>query len=383
MRALLNRLRLNVRPLRDRPAKYRTGRKRPGFLHNGPVLFGRDALMLMLFASTGIGASAATAATPSHCVVPSVKRESLKTAKSRLSASRCKLGRITGPHDGLVRVESPTPGTRARIGAKVSLALTHIRKSTPVRTPTTTTPSTSTAGVQPVGVPGDWQLVLDTEFNGSSLDKTVWRTGWFGDGVTDAASNTELDCYSPNNVTFPGDGSMHLNVTATPSTCGGITYPYTGAIVTTNPSDGRGSGGFEYTYGVLEARVYVPADGTVIADWPAVWADGQSWPTDGEDDVMEGLDGVACATFHDPLDVGTRTRACSTTVTPGWHTFASNWQPGSVTYYYDGVVVATVTSGVTSAPMYLLLSNTVKIGEPADTEPASMQVQYVRVWQQN
>jgi beta-glucanase (GH16 family) len=350
-----------------------------------PVLFGQDAAMLMMFASSGMGASAGAPVDQHHCVVPTVKRESLVTAESRLRASLCAPGRITGPRNGLVKVETPTPGTRERIGTKVSLALAHTRKATPVlaTATTATTLQVQPAGVQPVGIPGNWNLVLDTEFDGSSLDTSVWRTGWFGSGVTTPASNTDDDCYSPSNVSFPGDGTMHLDVTATSSTCGGVTYPYTGAMVTTNPNDGRGSGGFQYTYGVLEARVYVPAAGTVIADWPAVWADGQSWPTDGEDDVMEGLDGSACATFHDPLDVGIRTRACSTTVGPGWHTFASNWEPGSITYYYDGAAIATVTSGVTSAPMYLLLTNTVKMGEPNVTEPASMQVQYVRVWQQN
>lgn len=327
-------------------------------------------------ATTGIGASAGTPANRYHCVVPSVRHESLLTAESRLRASRCAAGRITGPHNGVVTVERPTPGKRERIGAKVSLALVKTRTATK---PVQTAPATGAA--QPAGIPGNWKLVFDTEFDRSSLDRSVWRTGWFGDGVTRPASNTDDDCYSPNNVTFPGDGTMHLNVTATSSTCGGVSYPYTGSMVTTDPSDGRASGGFQYTYGVVEARVYLPADGTVIADWPGVWADGQNWPTDGEDDVMEGLDGSACATFHDPLDIGLRTRACSTTVGPGWHTFASDWQPGSVTYYYDGAVVATVTSGVTSAPMYLILDDTVKMGEPDDTEPDAMRVQYVRVWQ--
>ncbi len=172
---------------------------------------------------------------------------------------------------------------------------------------------------------------------------------------------------------------MHLNVTADPSTCGGVTEPYTGAMVTSNPFDGRsGDGGFEYTYGVLEALVYVPAAGTQIADWPAVWTDGQYWPADGEDDVMEGQGGSACWDFHDLLAVP---RSCDQSLTPGWHTFASDWEPGSVTYYYDGVDVGTITTGITSEPMYIALDNTVHANESAVTQADSMQVQYVRVWQ--
>lgn len=172
---------------------------------------------------------------------------------------------------------------------------------------------------------------------------------------------------------------MHLNITATPSTCDGETKPYSAAMVTTNPNDGRTGPGFTYTYGVLEARVYIPSDGGKIADWPAIWTDGQSWPTDGEDDIMEGLSGTACFHFHDPLGAP---GGCDTSITPGWHTFASDWQPGSVTYYYDGTEVGSVATGITSAPMYIIISNGVGYSTTPLTQPDSMQVAYVRVWQQ-
>jgi beta-glucanase (GH16 family) len=62
----------------------------------------------------------------------------------------------------------------------------------------------------------------------------------------------------------------------------------------------------------------------------------------------------------------------------GWHTFGADWQPGSVTYYYDGQAVGTISTGITSAPMYLILTNTVASGQTATTD--NMQVHYVRVW---
>jgi len=52
-----------------------------------------------------------------------------------------------------------------------------------------------------------------------------------------------------------------------------------------------------------------------------------------------------------------------------------------VTYYYDGVDVGSITTGITSSPMYLILNNTVSPYSPNDSEADSMQVQYVRVWQ--
>lgn len=222
--------------------------------------------------------------------------------------------------------------------------------------------------------------MLDSEFNQPSLGGSVWQNGWFNSSGTSGPINTmETACYSPSNVSFPGDGTMHLNVTHTASTCKGVTEPWTGSVVTTNPT-GRTSGGFQYKYGVAEARIYLPADGTGVANWPAFWSNGQSWPTDGENDILESMGNQVCSTFHDPLGAP---HVCLNTgaITPGWHTFGANWQPGSVTYYYDGKDVGTVTLGVTSAPMYLVLDNTVDSTGYTNNVADSMQVQYVRVWQ--
>jgi beta-glucanase (GH16 family) len=222
-------------------------------------------------------------------------------------------------------------------------------------------------------------MTLDSEFNGTSLDTSIWQPGWFGTGVTSPVNALEEDCYSPSNVNFPGDGTMHLAVTAAPSSCGGVTRPYTGALVSSNPSDGRSGGGFQYQYGALEARVYLPASGANVANWPAVWTDGQPpWPVNGEDDVMEGLAGETCFHFHSLLG-GPGT--CVAGSDSGWHTFASDWEPGSVTYYYDGVKVGQITTGVSSSPMYIVLDNTVSSFSQALAKPADMQVAYVRVWQ--
>jgi beta-glucanase (GH16 family) len=73
--------------------------------------------------------------------------------------------------------------------------------------------------------------------------------------------------------------------------------------------------------------------------------------------------------------------ACASGSYTGWHTFASDWEPGSVTFYYDGVMVGRISTGITSAPMYIILDNTVSSATPWLTRAADMQVAYVRVWQ--
>ena len=233
-------------------------------------------------------------------------------------------------------------------------------------TPTTTVaPSTP----QPVGAAaGPWNLVFDSEFSGSSLDASQWSTGWFGSGVTKGANSAEVECMDPAQVNV-ANGELDLSVIAQSETCSGVTQQKASGMVTT---DGK----FSFTYGYMEARIWLPSTGS-ITDWPAFWADGQVWPTNGEIDVMEGLDGLAQAHFHysGGADGPLTGRG---TFTGGWHTFAANWEPGSVTYYYDGDNIGSFTTGITSAPMYLILDLATSAG---NATPGTMRIDDVRVWQ--
>jgi beta-glucanase (GH16 family) len=224
----------------------------------------------------------------------------------------------------------------------------------------------------PIGDPGSWHLIFDDEFNGSSLNTSYWSTGWFGSGVTYPIDSSAPECFDPRRVAVAG-GSLILSVAIKSENCEGRTRPYSAAIVTTN-------GKFSYAYGFAEirARIAVSAAG-VVYDWPAFWTDGQNWPTDGEDDIVEGLGGRLCWTFHSPA--GAPSTCESTPVSPGWHTFGADWEPGSVSYYYDGRRVGTITRGITSAPMYVILGLGAdpQVGGPS--RAATFQVKYVRVWQ--
>jgi beta-glucanase (GH16 family) len=228
----------------------------------------------------------------------------------------------------------------------------------------------ATGRLMPLGAAGTWHLVLNSTFNGSTLPH-LWSTGWFGSGITAPVQSEELECYSPSQVTFSG-GSLDLSLAKSTHTCGGIVRHYTSGMVTT-------ARGFSFTYGLAEARIYLPPSGHQIADWPAFWTDGRSWPADGEMDILEGLRGAACFHFHDPSG---GPGGCVRGNYSGWHTYGANWEPGSVTYYYDGHRVGRITRGVTSAPMYLILNLAVDNSYGgAKVAPARMQVKFVRVWQ--
>jgi beta-glucanase (GH16 family) len=236
---------------------------------------------------------------------------------------------------------------------------------------------------QPMGVRGHWRLVLNSTFNGSSLNTRVWRPDWFGDGrqITGSINPHELACYNSGNVRFPGDGAMNLSVTHVVSRCGGVTHPYTGAVVSTNPKDGRKGGGFQFTYGVLQAEIFVPGARGLISNWPALTTFGQHWPGTGEDDLVEGIDGTQCSRFHSALSPAAGFGGCDPGFIPGWHVVAADWSPNSITWYYDGVEIWHDHTGVTSAPMYIVLVNTVSERWKQLARPATVKVAYVRVWQ--
>jgi beta-glucanase (GH16 family) len=223
----------------------------------------------------------------------------------------------------------------------------------------------------PLGVSGRWHLVFDDEFSGTSLDTRKWSTGWFGSGITGGVKSDEPDCYDPSQVAVSG-GGLNLTMLARSAICNGGTHHYVSGLVSTHDT-------YNFTYGVVQARAWLPASGGAIADWPAIWADGLGdWPATGELDVVEGIGGQACWHFHDLQgDPGSCT---SRHFAGGWHTFAADWEPGLVRYYYDGRKIATLWRGITDDPMYLILG----LGAgPASavSAPATMRIDYIRVWQ--
>ena len=282
------------------------------------------------------------------------------------------VGRSTSARHAAAPATTEPTSTAEPAPAATSSATTAVPTGA-ASTPTTAAsaaPAAPAAGRTPMpdGASGSWTLAFDDEFNGTALDRTKWNTGWFGSGVTAPVGSSEQQCYDPAQVSVH-NGTLHLDATARSEQCGGSTRPYSSGMVTTN-------GLHQFTDGFFEASIYLPAapDGSV-ADWPAWWTDGQSWPADGEMDIMEGLSGSTCYHYHDPsggpgscADVG-----------PGWHTFGADRENGTVTYYYDGHDVGTTSTGGVTAPQYLVLNNAVG-GAGGKSAPADLQVDDVRVW---
>ena len=120
-------------------------------------------------------------------------------------------------------------------------------------------------------IPEPQALLFDDEFNGKALDLSKWQPNWLGATnatITKPVNSEELSCYDPHQVTEPGDGRLHLNaVRRSCHAANGVTYSMASGLVETRKH-------FTFTYGYLEARIWLPTGTSQTMNWPAFWAAG-------------------------------------------------------------------------------------------------------------
>lgn len=218
----------------------------------------------------------------------------------------------------------------------------------------------------PVGVPGSWHLVFDDEFN--TLNSTVWTPYWFNDCDPKSLKNNVMTC-SSNVKIANGEAVLQLSDVAS------------GALLSTNPSDGvAGHKGLEFTTGYVEARIYFPGscDGG-IQNWAAWWTAGQQFPSTGEIDIAEPLQGDMWSVYH-ATPGKKKSRIIPGCWAGGYHTYGLQRRAGSNDVYYDGEMVHSYVTSDGNSPHYLLLNVGVWGGPRIIGEPGSMRVDYVRMW---
>jgi len=245
--------------------------------------------------------------------------------------------------------------------------------------------SSSQASAQtPYGQSGNWELIFSDEFNNSTLNTSVWEPSWFGGAsISNPVNSDEDGCYDPAQVSVSG-GTLKLTAASTTNpNCtkrdGSRAY-YASGLVNTRKS-------FTYAYGYMEARMYLPGSGGDIWNWPAFWSDGTGdWPKTGEIDVMESLSGhQPCWHYHYEDASGNHQGpgGCVSWSDPtGWNIYAAKWEPGKITYYYNGQQVGAITEGVVNAVHFLILNNGINDRYGINV-PATVEVDYVRVWKES
>lgn len=286
-----------------------------------------------------------------------------------------------------------------------------------------------------------YELVWADEFDGNyGSDNVDGATGldldnWsyqLGDGSevgNPGWGNNEKQSYTSNkkniavNEDLNGDGNGDglLRLTASYEADGYANgdesaKDYTSARIRTSSRTNEAL--FTTTYGYIEGRMSLP--GTQGA-WPAFWMLPQStdiygsWPVSGEIDIMETCGkfkdhstNAACGTLHwgvpDHVYKGSGYVDLATDYSY-FHTYAVDWEPGKITWLYDGRVVnvlqnwESMISGTTDSlsydapfdqPYYLLLNLAVDSGQFGGAvnratfqDDINMYVDYVRVFQRS
>ena len=244
-----------------------------------------------------------------------------------------------------------------------------------------------------MAAPANSTLTFDEEFNSLSLNNGSGGTwsptfSYNPNGATDSS----LSSYQVNPLWGPtsapdanpfsiSNGVLSMAIKPTPADVKGvISKPFIAGQLLTDRS-------FTQTYGYFETRAkFSNAAGVVSAFW-MLPADG-SWPP--ELDVAEVVGGNS--------DTLVMTSHSGGGTTPHWadvpdtsqdfHTYAVDWQPDKLTWYFDNKQVAQQnTPADMNKPMFMMLSALVGTGDtwsgaPVPGETGQMQVDYVRAYSQ-
>ncbi|HSK38688.1 MAG TPA: carbohydrate-binding domain-containing protein [Arenibaculum sp.] len=240
-----------------------------------------------------------------------------------------------------------------------------------------------------------YELTFSDEFDGLSLfdgssglwkPEHYWGSRNLGNGeqqfyVDPAYKNLGLDPFSM------GDGVLTIRAEKASAAIKPLieNMNYTSGMISSEQS-------FSQQYGYFEIRAEMPAGKGL---WPAFWlltADGE-WPP--EYDVVEVLGHepdrlYATSHYNDASGVHRLDHAASVKglfdSSDGFHTYGFDWQPDTITWYYDGIKVGEAANRVTDQPMYLIANLTVGGGWPGSPDgstdfPADMKIDYIRAYQ--
>ncbi|MFR9799385.1 glycoside hydrolase family 16 protein [Streptomyces sp. MS06] len=281
------------------------------------------------------------------------------------------------------------------------------------------TAATLPANASAPATPSGWSQVFLDDFNGaagSGVNTDNWRydtgVGYPGGPANWGTGEVERMTSNTSNVALDGNGNLLI----TPQRTGG---KWTSGRIETNRTDFEPPAGGKLR---VEARIQMPDVTGAAAKgyWPAFWmlgapyrGDYQNWPSVGELDVMENVQGLntVWATMHcgtspggpcnETSGIGNSTSCPGTTCQAGFHTYAVEWDrsvtPEAIHFSVDGTVYHTVTAdqmdattwaNATNHGFFVILNVAMGGGFPdafgggpdSGTEPGHpMVVDYVRV----
>jgi beta-glucanase (GH16 family) len=249
------------------------------------------------------------------------------------------------------------------------------------------TPGPTTTAIIPLA---GWNLVWHDEFDGGMIEKSNWTydlgAGGWGNG--------EAESYTarPENARLE-NGNLVIEARQ---------EKYEGSYYTSARLKTQGLQ--EFQYGRIEARLKVPSG---FGLWPAFWMlgsdfNGSNWPDCGEIDIMEYIGkepDLIMGTAHGPGYSGalgiSKWNRQTYNIADDFHTYAIEWDPDQIRWFYDGVQYHTVSRDdvgdrkwVFDHPFFIILNLAVggQLPGPVGLDtvfPAQLLVDYVRVYEKN
>jgi Ricin-type beta-trefoil lectin domain/Glycosyl hydrolases family 16 len=214
------------------------------------------------------------------------------------------------------------------------------------------TPAVQAGSVPPA--PAGWTTVFTDNFAGKAGTVPA-RANWFYDiGTGYGTGEIERTTSSTRNVYQDGQGHLVLKATRSGTA-------WTSARIESARDDFKAPAGGQLE---MTASIKQPNPASGLGYWPAFWALGSpiratgTWPTSGELDLMEDVNGLnqASQTLHDaagssghPL-IACRTSKCES----GYHTYSvivnrTNTKAESLKFLMDGRVTDTITEAAVGA----------------------------------
>ncbi|WP_310962771.1 glycoside hydrolase family 16 protein [Nocardioides terrisoli] len=295
---------------------------------------------------------------------------------------------------------SLTGGLALALAATVGLAAPSIAAHGNGATDSGQTPVSSTCPDVPRAGGGEWTCTFDDEFDGTSLDPSHWQVLTTAQGGFHGGPECLVD--SPQTIRVRS-GELHLTTQSTrkPVVCntpwGSYTTSYISGAVTSK-------GVFSQAYGRFEIRARFP-DLATAGLYDGLWLYPESpaygaWPASGEIDLAEHYSAWPRWVNYNLHYAGedqdtTRTPrpTCRISSPADFHDYVLEWSSDQISMIYDGQTcwstawtpaAPLVSPQPFDQPFFMILNQAVGTGANAPTSasalPATMDVDYVRVW---
>jgi beta-glucanase (GH16 family) len=255
---------------------------------------------------------------------------------------------------------------------------------------TSSTTAPNCQGSTPLGMSGNWTCSFDDEFNGTSLNPSLWQPQLTATSFYTAGD----DCYvnNPNTISESG-GNLNLSVVKVPAgtQCVGTYYepPNDAGMVTTRSL-------FTQTYGAYEVNAKLPA-ATVQGLQETFWLYPQNltygaWPASGEIDFAEFYSlypGYVVPYVHYNYTTSDPHAYNACTINQGqFNTYGLQWTATTLTTYVNGTPCLTDTwlhgPAPFNQPFFIALTQALGVNSDALTSstpfPDTTQVNWVRAW---